>query len=283
MIQRIKYALAAALLCLPLSMWAGEDDSFGGWFEVELSKKLNKKTSIDLGVEGRTGEKARAAFSVGASYKPFKFIKFSTGYSFIDKYKDSKREEHYKKDIVDPDNWNGFDLRPSYWRISHRAFADVTGSIKLFSLLRISVRERYQFSYNTSKTIDEEEFRYNKVFNPETGQEEYALKEGYPIIDPKVKEGTPDHVLRSRVKVEFSKKALFFTPFVTAEAHNSLSNSMTLEKMRYSAGVEFKCVKWFSVNAAYVFTKEYHDDMAADMTTINKRIHALSVGCNFDF
>lgn len=283
MSKQIKYLLAVALLCLPLCVGAQSESSFGGWFEVKLSKKLSKRTSLDLGVEGRTGEKARAAFSLGASYKPVKFIKFSTGYSFIDKYKDSKREEHYEMGIIDPDNWNGYDLRSSYWRPTHRAYADITGSINLLSFLRISVRERYQFSYNTSKTINEEAFRYDKVINPETGLEEYALKDGYPIIDPQYKESTTDHVLRSRLKVEFSKKLLFFTPFVTAEAHNSLSHSMTLEKMRYSAGVEFKCVKWFSVNAAYVFTKEYCDDMSPNLDSRNKNIHALNVGCNFEF
>lgn len=278
MSKQIKHLLAAALLCLPLCVSAQSENSFGGWFEVGLSKKVSKRTSLDLGVEGRTGEKARAAFSLGASYKPVSFLKLSAGYNFIDKYKDSKRLESY----VDPDNWIGYNQRPSYWRPTHRAHADITGSINLF-FLRISVRERYQFSYNTSKTINEEAFRYDKVINPGTGAEEYTLKDGYPIVDPQHKESTTDHVLRSRLKVEFSKKLLFFTPFVTAEAHNSISHSMMLEKMRYSAGVEFKCVKWFSVNAAYVFTKEYCDDMSANLDAANKRIHALSVGCNVDF
>lgn len=286
MLQRIKYTLAAALLCLPLCSWAEGEDSYGTWFELGVSKSLNKKFSVDLGAELRTQEKARAAVSLGATYKPFKFLKFSAGYSFIDKYKSSKWEDHYKKDIVDPDNWNGRDFRPSYWRITHRAYADITGSVKFWKVLRISVRERYQFSHNSCKEIDETEWRYTKesYYDPEKGPYYvYELKDGYPLVDPKIKEATDDHVLRSRLKIEFDKKGLFVTPFLSAEAHNSLSNSLTIEKVRASAGAKFKVCKWFDVTAAYVFTNEFRDDMTLKLDSQTKRIHAFNLGLNFDF
>lgn len=286
MSKQIKYLLAVALLCLPLCVGAQSEDSFGGWFEVGLSKKLNKRVSLNLGAEMRTGEKARGAFSVGASYAPLKFLKFSAGYNFIDKYKASAWEDNFQKDLSDLDQGNGFDFRPAYWRITHRAYADATGSINLLNLLRISVRERYQFSHNSYKEYDVTEWRYaNETYiDPENGPcDAYVLQDGYPQNITKVKEATDDHVLRSRVKVEFSKKGLFFTPFLSAEAHNSLSSDMKLEKMRYSAGVEFKCLKWLRVSAAYLLTKEYCDDMSPKLDPRNKKIHALNVGCYFDF
>ena len=96
-----------------------------------------------------------------------------------------------------PDNWNGRDFRPSYWRITHRAYADITGSVKFWKVLRISVRERYQFSHNSCKEIDETEWRYTKesYYDPEKGPYYvYELKDGYPLVDPKIKEATDDHV-----------------------------------------------------------------------------------------
>lgn len=284
--KHLNRLLASIAFCLPLCLSAQQSqDLYSTWFDLGFSKSLSKQFSLNFGAEVRTPEKPRAELSVGATYKPLKYLKVGVGYSFLDRYKAAKYEDHYKKDIVDPENWNGFDNSESYWRISHRANVDVTGTFKLWKWLRISVRERYQYSYVTACDFDEYKERYERVqyYDGEKYITEFEMKDGYPRTEVKHKESADDHVLRSRLKLEVDKKKWKVSPFVSAEAHNSLSNSMTLEKIRASAGAEVKFSKCFSLTAAYVLNAELYDDGEMKATDIHERVHAFSLGCNFDF
>ena len=80
-----------SLLCLgllsaaPLTALAGDD--FGLWTSFGAQKDFSKKFSVEAGLDFRAEDKLRSVerwdFSLGATYKPFKFLSLGVGYDFI--------------------------------------------------------------------------------------------------------------------------------------------------------------------------------------------------------
>ncbi|MCF0196604.1 MAG: DUF2490 domain-containing protein, partial [Bacteroidaceae bacterium] len=258
-----------------------EGDSYATWMSVGLEKSLPKGFSVGVDAELRAGLHPRYSVAAGVSYKPLKYLKLGVGYTFIDRYKRDEREEHYKNDIVDEAHWNGFDQKPSYWQHAHRALFDVTGTVKLWKWLRLSVRERYQYTHRTATTIYEHKERYDIIKHSQGGEKYYTyeMKDGYPIEVPKEKEATDEHVLRSRLKLEVDKKKWVASPFIFAEAYNQLNNKMMLQKVRASAGCSFQITKHFEMTAAYVLTAGIHQEVNGEIVRNRERVHAFSLGC----
>ena len=91
-------------------------DDFGIWSEATLQKSLGKKFSIDGGIEFRAEDKVsqpvRWAASIGAGYKPCKYISFGIGYVFIHDYNFTETETDYKKkpDAQGNPIYNGYNV-----------------------------------------------------------------------------------------------------------------------------------------------------------------------------
>lgn len=279
------------ILCLGIALVAplfchAEDveDRYGTWTEIGVTKELPKNFSVGLNTEIRAQEDARWSLGGSLDYKPIKYLKFGASYNFIYRYKPENRREHYRDDIIDDDHWDGYNVRDAYWSPRHRASLDVTGTVKLWKWLRISVRERYQFTRNSPMEVNDTKYRFNKIYNSNDEFLGYEPKRGYPEVEVDEREDKNSNVLRSRLKLEVDKKGWDLSPFVSCEAHNNLNigNRMILEKVRSSAGLEYKVSKKHKISLAYILTCDIHDDEGA-LERIHGRTHAFNIGYDFKF
>lgn len=284
----MKKTLLAALILLPASLWAEGSDDFGVWTEIGLSKSLSKQWSLGVDAEFRSQAKLRGSIGANAEYKPCKYFKAGVFYTFIYSMKPEKREEHYRKDIVDEDHWNGYDIKDADWRPRHRAGVDLTGTVKLWKWLRISVRERYQMTYCPVLYRTETKYRY-EYLGMADGERQYELRDDnddgvadYPTTGQDRKDSWTTHMLRSRLKLAYDKKKCPLSPYVSAETSNVLNDNMRLEKVRTSIGLDYKLSKQHEIGVAYVLSCDIYDD-EDDKSRLNERIHALNIGYKYKF
>ena len=111
---------------------------------VEAEKELGKKLSLNVeaGLRTRNDFKTvdRWSGSLGVEYKLTKGLKVDANYSLL---YDNNREKLTDK------YW-----RPSYWGTRHRLNASLTGSYKVGEVIRLSLRERWQYTYRPEMTTD---------------------------------------------------------------------------------------------------------------------------------
>ena len=272
------------LACLPFTVQA--EDKYGTWAEIGLEKSLGaaRKWSVGAGTEMRVEERDRWSIGADVGYKPVKYLKLGASYNFLYRYRPENRREHYKDDIVDDDHWNGYNERESYWSPRHRVSAEATGTVKLWKWLRISLRERYQYTHRMETTADDCKYRYTKVYDGSGDLTGYDLKDGYPETETDTIGSENDNILRSRLKLSVDKKGWKLSPFVSAELHNSLNSGQdfNLEKVRTAIGTGYKIRKRHELTLAYVLTFNVHDD-EEPYARMHQRLHALNIGYNFKF
>lgn len=298
---KLALALAALLLGSATAAYAGDKDDFGIWTEANVEKKLPYNLTFDVNGEMRTEDMTsridRLSAGVGLGYKVNKYLKFGVSYNLMGLYSPEKRKEHYKEKNdgtpkLDPYGnpiWNGYKITDSYWTPRHRLNVEASSSIKLNKWLKLSLRERYQYTNNSGRHADVTKYRYDISLGYDTENDRYTqinegLKDGYPITEVDYKEGSNNHILRTRLKLEVDKKKLAWSPFVSVETHNNLvaqhgdqqTNVLYLEKVRTMLGTGYKFNKRHSISLAYVLTFEH------DINTF-ERMHAVSLGYNYDF
>ena len=246
--SKVLYLLA--LLMLPLAS-AAQSDDFGVWTSVGAEKKINKKVSVGLEAELRTrddvSELDRWSVGLDGQYKITKWLKVSAGYSLLN---DNNRKITYKETNGRPNKL------AEYWGVRHRFNVSLTGSRK-FGNLQVSLRERWQYTYRPSKTIDQ---RWD------FDDEEFDNK-------PKTYNARGKNVLRSRLQMSHDIPNCHLEPYVSAEAFNAWS----VEKMRYTAGADWKISKKHAVGIYYLY-QSVHDD---DDNEPNR--HVLGVEYKFKF
>lgn len=202
----------------------------------------------------------------------------------------------------------------AFWRPKHRISFDAAYSYKFWKWLRVSVRERYQLTLVPSKTVSREKVvdKYRDIsYNQPTASSEDDLtydeitrywQDGNVIYaqdllddnatptdvtatyqaehddlnTDKEKSSKTQHVLRSRLSFEVDKKGWLWSPFAYVESFNDLGERWHLDKIRFSAGVEYAIVQNHKLSLGYVFNHENDDDG-------NMNIHAISVGYKFKF
>lgn len=246
--SKVLYLLA--LLMLPLAS-AAQSDDFGVWTSVGVEKKISKKVSVGLEAELRTrddvSELDRWSVGLDGQYKITKWLKVSAGYSLLN---DNNRKITYKETNGMPNKL------AEYWGVRHRFNVSLTGSRK-FGNLQVSLRERWQYTYRPSKTIDQR-WDYD--------DEEFDNK-------PKTYNARGKNVLRSRLQLSYDIPNCHVEPYVSAEAFNAWS----VEKMRYTAGADWKISKKHAVGIYYLY-QSVHDD---DDNEPNR--HVLGVEYKFKF
>ena len=286
--------LAPGLL-LPAS--AQEDnDEVGIWSELGIEKAITKKWDVGLDLEYRAQDRARFSAGLGTSYKLNKYLKFGVSYNFLysqrpDKYKDKSEGE------VGSENWTtGYNYTSEYWFPRHRFSAEATGSIKLWKWLKVSLRERYQFTHSRARSVDKLKHRVetNKIYDFDDDWNEitwYEENDPTDEIETEIKPAYTDQVLRSRLKLEFDKKRNPFSPFVSAEFHNSVGvgDHMLLQKIRTAAGISYKFRKHNEVSLSYVLTFDMYDTeedettMTLQTVRLHDRMHAINIGYKYSF
>ncbi len=248
------------------------DNTGAVWTEVGVSKALPYNLSVEGSLEHRTSDwfdwSSRWNVGAGLGYKPNKYVKLGVSYTFIQKH----YHEEWKDNIGNRSGqWNGYNVDDANWANRHRLSFDVTGTMKFRKTLRISLRERYQYTHQAARDVDRMRLRdplYDSDMNL-IGFEDTTFVSDH-------KSAKNRHLLRSRLKFSIDKKGWKWEPYISVEAHNDLGDKMHLDKVRTIVGVDYSINKQHKVGAGYVFNHEKDDDG-------KQNIHAISIGYNYKF
>lgn len=243
--------IVTALLAV-MSLTATAQTESGLIAGAEVEKKVNKQLSVEIEAELRTRNDFKTmdrwTVGLGASYKFNKWLKADAGYLLLNT---NFREDISYKPSGDYNNW-----RPSYWGIRHRAYASLTGSYKFQKNLRLSLRERWQYTYRPEKTVTRWDF-------------------DNACWEDKVRSGKGKNQLRSRLQLEYDKKKALLTPYASVE----LYNSWAIEKIRYTVGTDINLLKGHTFNVYYRYQNMKH----VDDGDYEPDMHYIGVGYKFKF
>ena len=229
---------------------------------AELEKKIDRQWSWGLEADFRTRNNFKTVdrwgLGVSAEYKYSKWLKADAGYSFLD-YNMREKVERYTSEKGNAKiHW-----RPSYFGLKHRFHVSLTADHKFSNGLKISLRERWQYTYRPEKSVTRWTFR------EDVNNQDMRLDDDY------VRSGKGKNQLRSRLQVELDKKRALFTPYVSAE----LYNSWAIEKVRYTAGTSIRLNKQNSLSVYYRF----QDMKNKDEEDYDPDIHSLGLSYKFKF
>lgn len=240
----------ALAMAMHLTGWA---QSEGGLLtEIEADKKITKDLSIGIGADLRTRNNFKTmdrwSLGIGADYRLTSWLKADAGYKLLNT---NFREDISLKTSGAYNNW-----RPSYWGLKHRFYASLTGSYKFANNIKLSLRERWQYTYRPEKTVQRWDF----------DDEQW---------EDKIRSGKGKNQLRSRFQIEYAPKKALFTPFANIELYNSWS----IEKIRYNIGTDIRLDKHHSFSIFYRF----QDIRNADADDNEPDMHYLGLGYKFKF
>ena len=250
--MRTSNRIVVTALLAVMSLTATAQTEGGLIAGAEVEKKVNKQLSVGVEAELRTRNdfKTMERWSLGlaASYKFNKWLKADAGYKLLNT---NFREDISYKSSGAYNNW-----RPSYWGIRHRVHASLTGTYKFQNNLRLSLRERWQYTYRPEKTVT----RWD--FDNESWED-------------KVRAGKGKNQLRSRLQLEYDKKKALLTPYASVE----LYNSWAIEKIRYTVGTDINVTKSHTFNVFY----RYQNMKNVDEDVYDPDMHYIGVGYKFKF
>lgn len=242
----------AALALTALSQPLMAQSEAGLLMEVGAEKKVSKKFSLGLEADLRTRNNLKTmdrwSIGIGAEYKPVKYLKLDAGYSLLN--------NNFRENISYNSNGSYNNWIPSYWGIRHRLHASVTGTYKFANNLRVSLRERWQYTYRPEKTVTRWDFDNS-------------------WWEDKVRKGKGKNQLRSRLQLEYDKKRALLTPYASVE----LYNSWAVEKIRYTIGTDLNLSKQHVFNVFY----RYQNMKNVDDGDYDPDMHYIGVGYKFKF
>lgn len=237
-----------AAMCLPLSA----QSEAGLLVSAEAEKQVNKKLSFGIEAEMRTRNNLKTMdrwkFGIGAEYKLASWLKANAGYNLLNQ---NYREDYNYKSSGALNKW-----RPSYWGIKHRVYASLTGSYKFSNNIKLSLRERWQYTYRPEKTVQRWDY----------DNEEW---------EDKVRSATGKNQLRSRFEIAYDKKHALLTPYASMELYNSWG----IEKIRYTVGTDIRLNKQHSLGVFYRF----QDMKNVDADDYDPDMHYIGLGYKFTF
>ncbi len=273
--MRTKKLVLAIFLMLPLLAHAG-DDTYGTWIEVGAQKSIVVSGwSVGLETELRAQDEARWKMGAEVGYKLNKYLKFGAYYNFLYRRYPEETKIHYNKYNGKED---GYNINEQFWSPRHRAGVEVQATKKFWKWLRVSIRERYQYTYRMESDYDKTKYRFENIYD--AGGNLLRQEWDDPEVEPDTKSAKSDNILRSRLKLSVDKKGLDWEPFVSTEVQNFLGvgEHMKVNKVRTIVGTSYKLNKSHELSMGYVFTCNVDDDEEG-----NSRHHALNIGYKFDF
>ena len=250
--MRISDRIIATALLAVMSLTATAQTEGGLIACAEVEKKVNKQLSVGVEAELRTRNnfKTMDRWSLGldASYKFNKWLKADAGYTLLN--------TNFHEDISYKSSGNYNNWRPSYWGIRHRVHASLTGTYKFQNNLRLSLRERWQYTYRPEKTVTRWDFDNS-------------------CWEDKVRSGKGKNQLRSRLQLEYDKKKALLTPYASVE----LYNAWAIEKIRYTVGTDINVAKNHAFNVFY----RYQNMKNVEEDEYDPNMHYIGVGYKFKF
>lgn len=280
--------IAALLLLSAVGAYADESsDDFGVWTEVSFEKELSKTLSFGLDAEMRTEQNSAKLdrWNLGASlsYKAHKYLTIGVGYVLLDYYNNEKFSNWDRtgwspnpNDGSDTEVYRwGYTNTPRNWSVRHRLMLNLSTGFKVNKWLKLSVRERYQYTHKDAYSVERIKQHNKKTYTlDENEQWQFDSEEYSTKTETKDYAAENLHVLRSRLKLEVDKKKLDWSPFVSVEAFNDLAHSMTLDRVRLSVGTGYRITKHHRVSLAYVLNLDKNEYSSS----MNDRLHVVSVG-----
>ena len=241
-------AALATIVSLPIAA-----QSEGGLIVgAEAEKKVSKQLSVGVEAEMRSRNDFKTMdrwkLGIGADYKLTKGLKLSAGYNLLN--------QNFREDIDLKSSGSYNHWRPSYWGVKHRFYASLTGQLKLHNGLKLSLRERWQYTYRPEKTVDRWDFDES-------------------TWEDKVRKGKGKNLLRSRLQITYDKKHALLTPYASMELYNAWG----IEKIRYTLGTDINLSKQHSLGVFYRFQDMKH----VDADDYDPNMHYLGLGYKFKF
>lgn len=290
--MKLRQFILALLLfapCTLLLVSAQDNDELGLWHELGVEKAITKNWDVGLDLEYRSQDRARFSAGVGTSYKVNKYLKFGLNYNFLYSYRPDKFKDKAEGEVGSEYWETGYNHTPEHWYPRHRFSAEAIGSIKLWNWFKISLRERYQLTRSRARTVDklkhreihEKKYDFDDDWNEISWYEDAVTEE----TEPKYYLPYTDQVLRSRIKFEYDKKRFPFSPFVSAETHNSVNvgDHMLLQKVRTAIGSSYKFRKHNEVTLSYIITFDIYDIEDNEVVRQHDRKHAICLGYKYSF
>ena len=198
-------------------------NDFGLWISAGMEKNLSDRWNLGVCTELRTKDNTESVdrwqLGVSGTYKVSKVLKLGGGYEF-----------HLKNRTVD-------DVTETVPR--HRLIFDITPGGKVSDWLKLSFRERYQYTYMMQKG------------NVGASQE---------------------HHLRNRFKAEIAKDKVKLIPFASVEMFNNLGKQFQIDEMRMAIGTTY------SINAHHAVSLGYLLDLKRSAAGLDKALHVLTTG-----
>ena len=205
------------------------------WTSAEFKARIIKRVNVFAEGEYRTTDKLastdRWAGTAGIDYRPWRFLKMTAGYTYI--------HQHEETEVTKKGN-----IIPAYWQPKNRSFFALTGSYdwKRFTL---SLRERYQYTHRKEQYV------------PKFDDDGITQKNDELVV------GKHKHLLRSRLELEYNIRKSGFSPYISCELYNSLSDGFVLDKTRWMAGTSYKVNRHNSISLYYCYINKSDDDEAS--------------------
>ncbi|MBQ0056071.1 MAG: DUF2490 domain-containing protein [Bacteroidales bacterium] len=244
--------LTLACLCAALTPAALADD-FGMGLELNAEKSLTKQWDIEAGGELRTqntlSDIERWSIGLGTAYRLLKTkqwqMKADLGYQLMARriLAENTKKYHY----------------PAYWSPRHRAYASLSAGWKVSKRLELSLRERYQFTRRQTCNL-----------------ERFYISDPTHRADDKVKDAESESLLRSRLQLKVNtRKKCPWTPYLSVEWLNDLSDAFSLDQTRYIVGTDYKLNKHNSLGVSYRYKDKSNSEEAKG--------HLLTISYSYDF
>lgn len=183
--------------CLFFLPCQAQDSDFSIWSKVGAKHKVTKDFALGGNIEFRTKEQLkeidRWAAVINGSYRLLPALKLDGGYELHYRYRNEKG-----------------------WKIRQRYNVGVTGEVR-HSWLKLSLRERYQHTWDQEKT----EFH-----------------------------------LRSLLKMAYAPRKGNISPYVSLELYNKLNDGFDLSRTRYQAGAEWEVSSQWEMELYYLYQSE---------------------------
>lgn len=239
------FSIFATILLAAISLPACADDADEAlWMSVGVEKQLSKKWALDGEIEYRMKDHMRHAdrwaFTLGAEYRLAKWLKADAGYS----YHYCNKEEEVETYLNDTGKKEITKTTDGFMYSRHRVYASLTGTVR-FGNLKLSLRERWQYTYRPSKITDRTKVK-TKLSNGQT--------ETY--VEEKEFRGDATNMLRSRLMANYSFPHTPLSAFASAEIYTS----DVLEKMKYSGGIECNITKQCKAKLYYLYYDRHRDE-----------------------
>lgn len=269
---KLKFVTLLAVVLMPAAGLRAGGDDFGVWTELGVTKLLPYGLSVSVEGEFRSMNLSRNvdrwSGGLGVGYKPLSFLKFGASYTYIYEFKPGERKEHYKDDTGLEADWNGYNQTQYYWASKHRFQGDMTLSTKIDKVLKISLRERYQYTHRDAMEVPRTKYRFKK--------DKKTPKVGYPREDVNEKAEKKTQYLRSRLKLELDKKNWKLVPYVSMELYNDLDDEWRLCKTKFTVGTSYRITNRHEAALGYLFANDVDVDPY-------EGTHVLNIGYSFEF